>query len=449
MAFKKEMYKFKKEEEFMTNQKLKEEDLQYIFHPCTQMKDHEKLPLIPIKKAHGIYLEDFEGNQYIDAISSWWVNTLGHSNKFINDRIKAQLDDLEHVLLAGFTHKPAVELAKKLVEITPKGLDKVFFADNGSSGIEVALKMAFHYFSNMGEKREYFVSLENSYHGETIGALSVSDMGLYKDIYDPILIKTLRAKAPKNQTKEEATLALLDMETLLKERHKNIIAVIVEPLIQCAGLMNMYHSDYLVGLRKLCDSYGVFLIADEVAVGFGRTGKLFACEWAEITPDFMVLSKGLTAGYLPLSVVMMQQKIYNAFYCEYDTKGVKSFLHSHSYTGNPLSCTAALAGLEFLENEHIIEKNKTSISFIQNQLQRLKDFSNVANIRQQGMVCAFDIIGYKSEDRIGLQFYEYALKNGVILRPLGNVIYFMPPYVITKEEIEKVFDVIIKTIKSI
>ncbi len=433
----------------MTNQELKEEDLKYIFHPCTQMKDHEKLPLISIKKAYGVYLEDFEGNTYIDGISSWWVNTLGHSNKFINDKIKAQLDDLEHILLAGFTHKPAVALAKKLVELTPKGLDKVFFADNGSSGIEVALKMAFHYFSNMGEKREYFVSLENSYHGETIGALSVSDMGLYKDVYNPILIQTLQAKAPKNQTKDEANIALLDMENLLKERYKSIAAVIVEPLIQCAGNMNMYHSDYLVGLRKLCDLYSVFLIADEVAVGFGRTGKLFACEWAEITPDFMILSKGLTAGYLPLSVVMLKQKIYDAFYCEYDTKGVRSFLHSHSYTGNPLSCTAALAGLEFLENENILENNKETISFIQNQLERLEECENIANIRQQGMVCAFEIVGYKSEERIGLQFYEYALNMGVILRPLGNTIYFMPPYIITQEEIVKVFDVIIESLQTL
>ncbi len=433
----------------MTNQELKEKDLQYIFHPCTQMKDHEKLPLIPIKKAYGVYLEDFEGNRYIDGISSWWVNTLGHSNKFINEKIKAQLDDLEHILLAGFTHEPAVKLAEKLVTITPKGLNKVFFADNGSSGIEVALKMAFHYFSNMGEKREYFVSLENSYHGETIGALSVSDMGLYKDIYDPILIKTLRAKAPKNQTKEEASLALFDMKNLLESKHKSIVAIIVEPLIQCAGLMNMYHSDYLVGLRALCDQYGVFMIADEVAVGFGRTGKLFACEWANITPDLMILSKGLTAGYLPLSVVMLTDKIYDAFYCDYDSKGVRSFLHSHSYTGNPLSATAALAGLEFLETNQILDKNNRSIKFIQNQLERVKNFNNIANTRQQGMVCAFDIVGYESDERVGVQFYQHALKLGVILRPLGNVIYFMPPYIITEDEIIKVFDVIVEVLKKL
>ncbi len=433
----------------MTNAKLKEEDLKYIFHPCTQMKDHERLPLIPIKSGNGVMLEDFDGNKYIDAISSWWVNTLGHSNKYINEKIKAQLDTLEHVLLAGFTHEPAIKLSKKLVELTPKGLDKVFFADNGSSGIEVALKMAFHYYSNKGEQREYFVSLSGSYHGETIGALSVSDMGLYKDVYNPILIKTLQAKSPQNQTIEEAKFALDDMENILKLNHKNIVSVIVEPLVQCAGNMNMYHPVYLNGLRSLCDKYDVLLIADEVAVGFGRTGKLFACELAGITPDFMVLSKGLTAGYLPLSVVMLTNTIYDMFYCEYDTKGAKSFLHSHSYTGNPLSVTAAIAGLEFLENENILQKNQDTIEFIREQSLRLKELVSVTNIRQQGMIFAFDVLGYKSEDRIGLRIYEFALKHGVLIRPLGNVVYFMPPYVIKNDEIIKVFDVMIDAVLSL
>jgi len=430
----------------MTNKQLKQEDLQYIFHPCTQMKDHETLPLIPIKSAKGIYLEDFDGNKYIDAISSWWVNTLGHSNEFINEAIKNQLDNLEHVLLAGFTHQPAVNLAKKLVEITPVGLDKVFFADNGSSGIEVALKMAFHYYRNKGETRPYFVSLQNSYHGETIGALSVSDMGLYKDIYEPMLIKTLQAKAPTNQTLQQTQIALDDMENLLQQNKNKISAVIVEPLVQCAGLMNMYDPSYLRGLRDLCDQYDILFIADEVAVGFGRTGTLFGSQQANITPDLMILSKGLTAGYMPLSVVMLTQNIYDMFYCDYDIKGVKSFLHSHSYTGNPLSCSAALASLEYIEKYDIIQKNLSKIEFIQMQLNRLKSFSNISNIRQTGMIAAFDIVGYNPEERIGLKVYQYGLSQGVLLRPLGNVIYFMPPYVITKDEIKKVFDVICEAI---
>jgi len=433
----------------MTNEQLKQEDLKYIFHPCTQMKDHETLPLIPIKKGDGVYLEDFDGNRYIDAISSWWVNTLGHNNKYINDAIKEQLNNLEHVLLAGFTHEPAVNLAKKLVKITPKGLDKVFFADNGSSAIEVALKMAFHYYSNKGEKRAYFVSLENSYHGETIGALSVSDMGLYKDVYAPILIKTLQAKAPKNKTEIETKLALEDLEELFKNKAKEINAVIIEPLIQCAGLMNMYDALYLKGVRELCTKYDVLLIADEVAVGFGRTGTLFACEQACISPDFMVLSKGLTAGYLPLSVVMLTQNVYDMFYCTYDINGVKSFLHSHSYTGNPIACATALASINYIENNDIISKNKEKIEFIASQLKRFEKLKNVSNIRQTGMIAAFDLIGYDPKKRIGLEVYKYALKNGVLLRPLGNVIYFMTPYIITKKELKKVFDVAYEAVKSL
>ena len=428
------------------NTALMDEDLKYIFHPCTQMKDHEKLPLIPIKKANGVYLEDFDGNKYIDAISSWWVNTLGHNNRYINEAIKKQLNELEHVLLAGFTHKPAINLSKKLVQITPKGLDKVFFADNGSSGIEVALKMAYHYFSNKGEKREYFVSLQNSYHGETIGALSVSDMGLYKDVYNPILLKTLQAKAPQDKSEFETDLALQDIKKILEVNHKKISAVIIEPLVQCAGLMNMYSPEYLKGLRKLCNKYDVLLIADEVAVGFGRTGTLFACEQANTSPDFMVLSKGLTAGYLPLSVVMLTNEIYNTFYCDYDIKGTKSFLHSHSYTGNPLACATALASIKYLQNNDIINKNKEKIKFISSELKRFGNLKNVSNIRQTGMIAAFDIVGFKPEDRIGLAVYKYGLKHGVLLRPLGNVIYFMPPYIISLDEIKKVFNVAYKVI---
>ena len=283
----------------MTNNELMNEDLKYIWHPCTQMKDHEFLPITPIKKGEGVYLEDFDGNKYIDGISSWWVNILGHNNAFINDYIKKQVDTLEHVLLAGFTHEPAIKLAKKLVEITPKGLDKVFFADNGSTAVDIALKMSFQYYKNKGCTKPYFVSLENSYHGESIAALSISDMGLYKDVYDEILIKSLKTPSPKDQSEDESKRALLKLEILLKERAHEISAVIVEPLVQCAGSMSMYSPSYLIGLRELCTQYDVLFIADEIAVGFGRTGKLFACEHADVSPDLMLLSKGLTGGYLP------------------------------------------------------------------------------------------------------------------------------------------------------
>ena len=343
----------------MTNETLTRLDLEHIFHPCSQMKDYETLPLIPIKSGKGAYLRDFDGNSYLDAISSWWVNLFGHSNDYINSKIKEQLKSLEHVIFAGFTHKPAIDLSLRLLDLAPKPLKKVFFADNASSAIEIALKMSFQYFKNQGETRKWFISLKNSYHGETMGALAVGDVSLYKDIYDDILIKTLQAKSPALVSEEEA---LEDMYNLLKKYEGKVSSVVIEPLVQCAGGMAMYDASYIKALRKLCDSFGVHLIADEIAVGFGRTGTMFACEQAGISPDFLALSKGITGGYLPLSVVMITDDIYNAFYCDYNEG--KSFLDSHSYTGNALACAAANATLDIFEKENILEKNSRIISLI-------------------------------------------------------------------------------------
>jgi len=430
----------------MTNSTLSTLDLEHIWHPCTQMKDHEFLPMIPIKSAKGVYLYDFDENRYIDAISSWWVNIFGHSNEYINSRVKEQLDTLEHVILAGFTHKPAIDLANKLVDITPKNLDKVFFADNGSSAVEVALKMSYHYHKNRGEDRDTFLSLSNSYHGETLGALSVGDVKLYKDTYNPLLIKNIQTPVPKDSTKEAAFRALEYLEDILKS-NSNISALIIEPLIQGAGNMHMYHPIFITKARELTKKYNVHLIADEIMTGFGRTGTMFACEQANISPDFMTLSKGLTGGYLPLSVVMTTNEIYSAFYCDYSEH--KAFLHSHSYTGNPLACSAALATLDIFEKDNIIEKNKTLSKYIKKHLDRFSKLDNIENIRQTGMVAAFDIKGYKPEDRIGLQVYTFALQNGVLLRPLGNTIYFMPPYTISKEQIDTMFNVAYEAIKRL
>ena len=423
----------------MTNCKLKEIDLEYIWHPCTQMKDHEFLPLIPIKEGKGVKLYDFDGNSYIDAISSWWVNIFGHSNSYINSRIKEQLDTLEHVILAGFSHKPAIDLAKKLVELNSNTLKKVFFADNGSSAVEVALKMSYHYFKNNNIVKDVFLSLTNSYHGETIGALSVGDVELYKDTYKPLLIKNLQTPVPKDKSLDATKRALEDLEEILKEHSHKIVAFILEPLIQGAGNMHMYSSDYLVGARELTKRYGVHLILDEIMTGFGRSGTMFAYQQADIEPDFLCLSKGLTGGYLPLSVVMTTDKIYSAFYCDYSEH--KAFLHSHSYTGNPLACTAALATLELFEKEDTINKNRYLSEHISSWLKRLSKLDIVKSCRQTGMVAAFDIDGFDPEDRVGLKVYEYGLKNGVLLRPLGNTIYFMPPYIITIDELDIVFKV--------
>ncbi len=427
------------------NAQIVTEDLTNIWHPCTQMKDHETLPLIPIKSGKGVYLYDFEENSYIDAISSWWVNIFGHTNEHISNKVKEQLDTLEHVLLAGFTHKPAVHLAEKLVNITPKGLDKVFFADNGSSAVEVALKMSFHYHRNRGENRPLFLSLSNSYHGETIGALSVGDVELYKETYAPLLISCIQTPVPKDQSKEAADAAIIELEKILKEQGAEISALIIEPLIQGAGGMHMYHPLYITKAQKVCETHGVHLIADEIMTGFGRTGTMFGCEQAEVTPDFMTLSKGLTGGYLPLAVVMTTNDVYNAFYCDYNEH--KAFLHSHSYTGNPLACSAALATFELFEASDVLGENRKKSAYILEKLEKFKSLPNVAEVRQTGMVAAIELKGYKAEERIGLKVYQYGLNNGVLLRPLGHIVYFMPPYIITYEEIDKMIDTAYEAIK--
>ncbi|PHS57973.1 MAG: adenosylmethionine--8-amino-7-oxononanoate transaminase [Sulfurimonas sp.] len=428
----------------MKNLELKNRDLDVLWHPCTQMKDHETLPLIPIKKAYGVYLEDFEGNTYIDAVSSWWVNIFGHTNSYINDKIKKQLDTLEHVILAGFTHEGIINLSERLVKLTPDKLDKCFYADNGSSAVEVALKMSFHAHKNDGKNKDLFVSLTNSYHGETIGALSVGDVDLYKDTYAPLLIKTIQTAVPKDESFQSAISAALEFEKLCIARSNEISAIILEPLVQGAGYMHMYHAEFLVQVRKICTKYDIHLIADEVMVGFGRTGELFACQKAKISPDFLVLSKALTGGYLPLSVVLTSNDIYAKFYCDYNEH--KAFLHSHSYTGNALACAAANATLDIFEKDNVIENNKKTAIYMGEKLEKFKNLENVKSIRQTGMICAIELKGYKAEDRIGLKVYQYALKNGVLIRPLGHIVYFMPPYIITKKEVNKMMDTAYKAI---
>lgn len=432
----------------MTNQELIQRDLAVLWHPCTQMKDHEQLPLIPIKRGEGVWLEDFEGKRYLDAISSWWVNLFGHGHPHINAALKRQIDTLEHLILAGFSHEPVVKLSEKLIEISPPGLNRCFFSDNGSSAVEVALKMSFHYWRNRGiNGKTKFVSLSNSYHGETLGALAVGDVALYKETYAPLLMEAMIAPSPDCFQREagcsweEHSRRMFEpMERLLAEHHDEISAVIIEPLVQCAGSMRMYHPIYLSLLRQACDRYGVHLIADEIAVGFGRTGTMFACEQGAITPDFMCLSKGLTGGYLPLAVTLTTDDIYKAFYDDYQTQ--KAFLHSHSYTGNPLGCAAALATLEIFEQEPVLENNRKLATIMAESTAHLHDHPHVAEVRQTGMILAIELVkdkrtkqAYPWQERRGLRAYQYALSQGALLRPLGNVIYFMPPYVITEEQI--------------
>lgn len=423
----------------MDNHTLAQRDLQHVWHPCTQMKDHEFLPLIPIAKGEGVYLEDFEGGRYIDAIGSWWVNIFGHANPTINAAVKAQLDTLEHVILAGFTHEPIVRLSERLAAMTPEGLTRCFYADNGSSAVEVALKMAFHYHKNGGETRPLFLSLENSYHGETIGALSVGDVALYKETYEPLLIRSLQVPVPVDQSEAAALEAAQGLEACLHEHSASVAALIVEPLVQGAGSMHMYHPRYLQEARQICDRHGVFLIADEIMTGFGRTGTMFACEQAGIAPDFMTLSKGLTGGYLPLSVTMTTETVYQAFYCDYNL--YRAFLHSHSYTGNALACAAANATLDLFAEGDVIAANAQKSAHMAQKLRRFEALPQVGKVRQTGMIAAVELEGFAPEARIGLKVYEYGLAHGVLLRPLGPIVYFMPPYVITPAQIDTMMDV--------
>jgi adenosylmethionine-8-amino-7-oxononanoate aminotransferase len=438
----------------MNNDELNQRDLSVLWHPCTQMKDHEWLPLVPIKRGEGVWLEDFDGNRYIDAISSWWVNLFGHANPRINAALKAQLEQLEHVLLAGFSHEPAVALAERLIKLAPPGFSRCFYVDNGSSAIEAALKMSFHYWRNRGRhKKTRFVTLSNSYHGETLGALAVGDVALYKETYKPLLMQVLTAPSPDCFQREagedweaHSLRKFQEMEQLLAQHADEISAVIVEPLVQCAGNMRMYHPVYLKRLREACDRYEVHLIADEIAVGFGRTGTLFACEQAGITPDFLALSKGLTGGYLPLSLILTSEQTYQAFYDDYEK--LTAFLQSHSYTGNPLGCRAALASLDIFEQDRVIESNKALAEAMRESTAHLADHPHVAEVRQHGMILAIEMIKDKAgrtpypwQERRGLKVYQHALQKGALLRPLGNVIYFMPPYVITPEQVQTLAEI--------
>jgi adenosylmethionine-8-amino-7-oxononanoate aminotransferase len=412
------------------------------------MKDHETLPPIPVRRGRGVWLEDFEGNRYLDAISSWWVNLFGHGHPYINAALKDQLESLEHVLLAGFTHEPAIQLAERLIRLAPPGLSRCFYADNGSSAVEVALKMSFHYWRNAGKPRKTrFITLSNSYHGETLGALAVGDVALYKDIYAPLLMTPITVASPDCYDRnpgeawaEHSRRRFAEMERALAEHAEEVCAVIVEPLVQCAGGMRMYDPVYLALLREACDRHGVHLIADEIAVGFGRTGTLFACEQAGIRPDFLCLSKGLTGGYLPLSCVLTTEDVYAAFYDEYAK--LKAFLHSHSYTGNALACRAALATLDLFERGNVLDNNRRLARCMADAVAGFEDHPHVAEVRQTGMILAIELARDKAmrepypwQERRGLRAYRHALSRGVLLRPLGNVVYFMPPYVITPEEI--------------
>lgn len=431
----------------MKSRDLLERSRKAVWHPCTQMKAHERFPPVPIERAAGVWLYDFDGRRYLDAVSSWWVNILGHAHPRINAAVREQLERLEHVMLAGFTHAPVVELSERLSSLTSslsaERLGHCFYASDGASAVEIALKMSFHYWRNAGrpEKRS-FVALSGGYHGETLGALSVTDVPIFRDAYAPLLRQGAtvpspdwRAAEPGESAVEHAVRRASDLENYFHEHHEKTAALILEPLVQCAAGMAMYHPEYLRRARRLCERYEVHLIADEIAVGCGRTGTFLACEQGPVRPDFLCLSKGLSGGYLPLSVVLTTGKVYEAFY---DDDMARGFLHSHSYTGNPLACRAALAALSILEEEKVLERNLATRVFLTEKANRIASHPRVRHWRNTGMIWAFEV--ETGDPAFARRFHAAALERELLLRPLGRTVYFMPPYVIARGEIELLVD---------
>jgi len=435
-----------------SNTDLLARSLSAVWHPCSQMKHYEQFPLLPIASGRGVWLYDYDKKRYLDAVSSWWVNLFGHSNPRINAALRDQLETLEHVMLAGFTHEPVVRLSERLRELAPVGLGHCFYASDGASATEIALKMSAHYWRNSGKPdKTQFISLENSYHGETLGALSVTDVALFRTAYGALVRQQATVpspdwrKAAAGESAEVYALRCADaLEQYLQQHHAQLAAFIIEPLVQGAAGMAMYHPVYLQRARQLCSQYGVHLIADEIAVGMGRTGTMFACEQAPaqndsasfqgtrgITPDFLCLSKGITGGYLPLSVVMTRDEIYQAFYGDEMTSG---FLHSHSYTGNPLACRAALATLDIFDGDDVLAANRGKAAYLNGISAPLREHRAVRNWRNTGMIWAFEVESPHSD--FARRCFALALEHELLLRPIGNTIYFMPPYIIDESEMD-------------
>lgn len=431
-----------------------DKDLEFVWHPYTQMKDCKKSPPILIEKAKGIKLYDADGNFYYDTISSWWCNIHGHNHPKIKKAVKKQLDSLEHVLFAGFTHRGAILLAEKLISIAPGKLKKVFFSDNGSTAVEAALKMSFQYWKNKGiDKKTKFVSLDSGYHGDTIGAMSVSGVDLFNKTFSPLFFHSFKVpspycyRCPVGKNKANCNIdCISSLEKMLKEKSEEISAIVLEPLVMCAGGMIVYPKEYLAKAAGLARKFNVHLILDEVAVGFGRTGKMFASEYVEsIKPDFLCLSKGITAGYLPLGATLVTDEIYQAFCADYVEK--KTFFHGHTFTANPLACAAALASLKIFEEENVMEKVNEILPCFHSAMEEFRDLPLVGDVRYLGLIGALELVqdkdtkqGFDFKERIGFKIYQQALKKNLLLRPLGNIVYFFLPLCIRKRELRDILN---------
>jgi len=432
---------------------LLDKDRQYVWHPFTQMKDYAERDHVLIDKAEGVFLYDAAGNRYYDTVSSWWVNLHGHGHPRLRQAVARQMERVDHVMFSGFTHRPAIELAEKLVQLTPPGLDKVFYSDNGSTAVEVALKLSFQYWQQSGAPgKTRFAFVSGGYHGDTIGAVSVGGVDEYHSLFRPLLFAAHAVPSPDVRAwpggGADAEAAMLShcvgaVRQLFESSAHELAALIVEPMIQAAGGMIVYPAAYLRELRALCTQFGVHLIADEVAVGFGRTGRMFGCEHAGIAPDFMCLSKGLTAGMMPLSATLCTKAVYDAFYDDYATQ--KMFTHGHSFTGNPIAAAVALESLAIFEDERVMERVAEASGHLSDTVRRLAEWDGVAHIRSLGMVAAFDLLRSRKDglrfdpaERIGFRAYKEGLREGLVLRPLGDTLYFWLPLCTTPKQIDDI-----------
>jgi adenosylmethionine---8-amino-7-oxononanoate aminotransferase len=460
------------------NKHLEESDRKYIWHPFTQMQEWEKETPIVISEGRDCFIKDIYGRWYLDGVSSLWVNIFGHRKKEIDDAIREQLGKIAHSTMLGLSNVPAIQLAERLVMIVSQSLGgrcapscghsqrpvltKVFYSDNGSTAVEVALKMAFQYWKQKGAGvKNSFLSLQNAYHGDTLGAVSVGGIDIFHNTFGPLLFKTFKAPSPYCYRcplgKKYATCGLAcarDMEETLRSHHAEIAAIIIEPLVQAAGGMIIAPPGYLKEVRNLCDKYDILLIADEVATGFGRTGKMFACEHEDVVPDILCLSKGITGGYMPLAVTLASEEIYTAFLGEFSE--LKTFFHGHSYTGNPLACAAALACMNIFEREETLKNLVPKTNILEKWLKSIGGLAHIGDVRNKGLMAGIELVKdketrepYAWEEKIGWKVAYHARDNGVFIRPLGNVIVIMPPLSISNENLRQMLAVLKDAIRTV
>jgi adenosylmethionine-8-amino-7-oxononanoate aminotransferase len=447
--------------------RLEKLDKAHLWHPFTQMREWAGEDPLIITEGRGSYLKDINGRWFLDGVSSIWVTVHGHGKEEINDAIKAQVDKISHSTLLGLTHPPAVELAEKLVKLVnpsrvTRHLSRVFYSDSGSTAVEIGLKMAYQYWQLKGLKeKKRFLSLKNAYHGDTVGAVSVGGIDLFHKIFSPLLFRSFKAPSPycyRCELKQEypscRLQCLKEMEKVLSKNHKKIAGMIIEPLVQGAGGILVSPPGYLKGVRRLCNKYKVLLIADEVATGFGRTGKMFACGHEGVKPDILCLAKGITGGYLPLAATMTTEKIYKAFLGEY--KDLKAFFHGHTYTGNQLACAAAIANIDLFKKERTLQKMQAKIKLLTKELRKIAELPHVGEVRQMGFMTGIELVKSKErktpfaiEDKIGIKVCKRARKKGLIIRPLGNVIVLMPPLSVSKDELKQITDITAESIKEV